>query len=94
MQPIMYKQCVAPRLLDGYLEGARHLRGWMRATRSQRDALVGYAGGYAMIERCKLGPIVRVRAGGEVDLCSTPELRRTAWIRRERTRMTSPRAVW
>jgi len=94
MQPIMHKQCVAPRLLDGYLEGARHLREWIRATRSQRDALVGYAGGYAMIERCKLGPIERERAGRVVDLCSTPELRRAAWIRRERTRMTSVRAVW
>jgi hypothetical protein len=94
MQPIMHKQCVAPRLLDGYLEGARHLREWMRATRSQRDALVGYAGGYAMIDRCKLGPIVRDRAGGAVDLCSTPELRRAAWIRRERERSTRQPAVW
>jgi hypothetical protein len=94
MQPIMHKQCVAPRLLDGYLEGARHLRGWVRATRSQRDALVGYAGGYAMIEKCKLGPIVRERAGGVVDLCSTPELRRAAWIRRERERSTRQPAVW
>jgi hypothetical protein len=94
MQPIMHEQCIAPRLLDGYLEGARHLREWMRVTRSQRDALVGYAGGYAMIEKCKLGPIVRARAGGEVDLCSTPELRRAAWIRRERARSTPPGQLW
>jgi len=94
MQPIMHKQCIAPRLLDGYLEGARHLREWAKATGSQHDALVGYAGGYAMIERCRLGPIERERAGRVVDLCSTPELRRAAWIRRERTRMTSARAVW
>ena len=94
MQPIMRGRCVAPRLLDGYLEGARHLREWMRATGSQHDALVGYAGGYAMIERCKLGPIERERAGRVVDLCSAPELRRAAWIRRERERSTRQPAVW
>jgi hypothetical protein len=91
MQPIMHKQCVAPRLLDGYLEGARHLREWMRATRSQRDALVGYAGGYAMIEKCKLGTIERESAGRVVDLCSAPELRRAAWIRGARKLLASRR---
>lgn len=90
MQPIMRGRCVAPRLLDGYLEGARHLREWMRATRDRHLALVGYAGGYAMIAKCKLGPLVRERAGGAVDLCSTPELRRASWIRRERARRLPP----
>jgi|GEM_PF-6018807 len=94
MQPIMRERCAAPSLLDGYLEGAQHLRGWVRATRDRHLALVGYAGGYAMIAKCKLGPIVRERAGGAVDLCSVPELRRAAWIRRERERSTRQLAVW
>jgi hypothetical protein len=89
------KPCPKWSVLDGYAAGAVHLGQWVKATRNQRDALVGYAGGYAMIEKCKLGPIERERAGSVVDLCSAPELRRAAWIRRGRGRMsTRDRAVW
>lgn len=81
--------CPAPRVLAGYISGAAHLREWMRATRNQRDALLGYAGGYPMIRACADGgELVRVRAGREVDLCRTPELQRAAWIRRMRMRAT------
>lgn len=79
--------CPTQAVLDGYLAGAAHLREWMRITRTQREALLGYAGGYPMIEACVDGSLVRVRAEREVDLCSTPELVRASWIRRERIRM-------
>lgn len=94
MQPIMERTCVPPNLLDGYLAGAAHLRIWRKATRTDVDALIGYVGGYAMIEKCKLGPIERERAGRVIDLCSAPELRRAAWIRRERKRSTRAPVVW
>lgn len=76
--------CPDESILAGYLAGAAHMREWMQATRSQHDALLGYAGGYPMIKKCQEGPIMRVRAGREVDLCSTPELLRARWIRRAR----------
>lgn len=95
MEPVMRTVCDAPTLLDGYLEGARHLREWMRATHSQLEALIGYAGGYAMIERCRVGPIERERGGRTVDLCSAPERIRAAWIHLERKRSsTSPWRLW
>lgn len=94
-EPVELKSCRPRTALEGYLDGASHLRGWVKATRGQQAALLGYAGGYRMIEACKRGPIVRERAGGPVDLCSTPELRRAAWIRRERARQsTSTRTAW
>ena len=82
--------CPAPSILGGYLAGAEHLRQWVRATKSLRDALLGYAGGYPMIKACADGgELIRVRAGREVNLCRTPELQRAAWIRRSRTRATA-----
>lgn len=77
--------CPAPALLEGYLAGAAHLAEWRRATRSARDALLGYAGGYGMIRACHRGRIVREQGGVEIDLCSTPEVRRAAWMRRAAT---------
>lgn len=82
--------CPAPALLEGYLAGAAHLAEWRRATRSERDALLGYAGGYGMVRACHRGRIVRERGGLEIDLCSTPEMRRAAWTRRERARPLPP----
>jgi len=79
------QSCPAPALLEGYLAGAAHLAEWRQVTRSARDALLGYAGGYGMIRKCHRGRIVRERAGGAVDLCSTPEVRRAAWMRRAAT---------
>ena len=62
-------------LLDGYLAGAKHLRGWLDATRTERDGIDGYAGGYALLALCRSRPTSRA--------CGTPEvfLRRAAWIR-------------
>lgn len=70
----------AMTLFDGYLAGARHLRTWINSTRSYWTALLGYAGGYYAIERCRHGP-VWIRPG--VDGCQTPRvfLTRALWIK-------------
>lgn len=78
--------CPSPALLGGYLAGAEHLAEWRRATRDTRKALLGYAGGYAMIRACENGPLLRERAGLRVNLCDTPEVARAAWMRRMATR--------
>ncbi len=57
-------------LLAGYLTGAAHLRGWFDATRSRREALLGYAGGNRLIAACRQGPVLRRGVGD--DLCLTP----------------------
>lgn len=91
MQPIMREACPEQSLLAGYLEGAAHLRRWIQATPNLLTALQGYAGGYSMIEKCKLGPVERERAGLVIDLCTARELRRARWIRQERYRISTPR---
>jgi hypothetical protein len=88
-EPKGVKVCPHRTALEGYLDGAEHLRGWVNATRNMQSALLGYAGGYRLIEACKRGPMVRERAGKTMDLCSTPELRRAAWVRQERTRRST-----
>lgn len=77
--------CPPHGVLAGYLAGAAHLRWWVRAA-GLHDGLLGYAGGYPTIRRCKDGQIIRVRGGVEIDMCSTPELKRAAWIRGTRDR--------
>jgi len=89
MTPTPIARCSHAGVLVGYLVGADHLAGWIRAERgSLRRALLGYAGGGALIRACAAGPMLVERRGGEVDLCRTPEvfLARAAWIRREMRR--------
>ena len=47
LQPIMEDGCQKkPTLLGGYLEGAKHLRAWLDASRGNlHTAMLGYAGG-------------------------------------------------
>ncbi len=70
-------------VLSGYLDGAVHLRGWFLSTRTKRDALLGYGGGFAAITYC------RTRHDGA---CAVPEVfdARRAMIRRARSRATRP----
>jgi len=91
MTPTPVASCSRQTVLEGYLAGARHLRTWVNATRSLHAALLGYAGGYALIGACARGPVLR-KTGRHDDLCLTPEvfLWRRDWIRRERTK---PRTV-
>ena len=79
-------------VLAGYVAGARHLRGWIDACRGQqRCALLGYAGGWAAIRACSVGPVHAERSGGTIDLCKTPDvfLWRARWISRSRARARS-----
>lgn len=80
MTPVPKKRCHAHELTlgGGYLAGALHLRGWFDACRgSQRCALQGYAGGFALIRVCFNAPNDRRCAIADVFLD------RAAWIRRE-----------
>lgn len=78
--------CPPPSIIGGYMAGAAHLDDWRRSTGSLHAGLLGYAGGYAMLRACGRGPVVRERGGIEVDLCSTPEVARAAWMRGVRDR--------
>lgn len=76
MTPYPTKTCVSKPLLAQYLDGARHWAiDWRRAgdVRNDREALLGYAGGYRMIRRCRQGPVLRHKTHGD-DLCRTPEV--------------------
>jgi len=89
MQPIMETKCVPQTLLEGYLIGAKHLQNWYRACRgNERCALLGYGGGYTLINACAEGPVMRERGGRDVDICTIPEVRlhRARWIKKERTK--------
>lgn len=76
--------------LEGYLEGAKHLRGWIDATRDLDTALLGYAGGYRGIKACANGPVLR-KTGAHDDLCLVARVFkwRRDWIRRERRTRSS-----
>lgn len=76
MTPYPTKTCEVKPLLAQYLDGTRHWAvDWRRAggVRSEREALLGYAGGYRMIRRCRQGPVLRHKTHGD-DLCRTPEV--------------------
>jgi hypothetical protein len=87
MQPIMETKCESETLLAGYFVGAKHYRAWYDACRgNERCAILGYGGGYALINRCKEGPLNVERAGRTVDLCTLPDIRlgRARWIKKLR----------
>ena len=76
MTPFPTKTCVRKTLLAQYLEGTRHWAvDWRRAgdVRNAREVLLGYAGGYRLIRRCRQGPVLRHKTHGD-DLCLTPEV--------------------
>jgi hypothetical protein len=81
MTPYPTAKCVSKSLLRQYLDGARHWAvDWRHAgdVRNDREALLGYAGGYHLIRACRLGPVLRHETSGD-DLCRTPEV--FGWIR-------------
>lgn len=89
MQPTPVASCPVASMLDGYLAGAEHLRGWIVAMHgNEHAALVGYAGGYRLLAACAQGPVL-IRPA--VDACRTPEVFRAcaAWIARERRKAAS-----
>lgn len=73
MTPVPMTRCVPGiDLLEQYLAGAEHLRGWLVACRGrQRCALLGYAGGYALIRACaRRASLWRWRRDRRYDICS------------------------
>jgi hypothetical protein len=65
--------CQKQSVLEGYLEGASHLRTWLDTKTCRGDlrcALLGYAGGYALITKCKAGPVVIQRNKKRANLCT------------------------
>jgi hypothetical protein len=49
-------ECPEPSILRDYVDGAMHLAAWMRAQHGDIDrALIGYAGGYALLKLCDQG---------------------------------------
>ena len=67
MQPTPIAKCTRESLLGSYLTGAEHLHGWIVAAHGElRTALVGYAGGYHLIDFCA--------HGGEHRGCHVPEV--------------------
>jgi len=95
MTPYPTSSCAVKPLLGQYLDGARHWAvDWRRAgdVRSEREALLGYAGGYSLIRRCRRGPVLRHAAWGD-DLCLTPEVfgRIRSRIRSARQAVLAPR---
>lgn len=93
LQPIMESGCQKKQtLLEGYLVGAEHLRTWIDASRgNMRTAMLGYAGGYALIKACAEGEVLVERGGRRVDLCTVVDARmnRMRWIQRARARANS-----
>ena len=95
MTPYPTKKCVSKPLIAQYLDGTRHWAiDWQRAgdVRSNREALLGYAGGYRMIHRCRLGPVLRHKTHGD-DLCRTPEVFARIRDRIVDARQPRPRSV-
>lgn len=76
MTPYPTKTCADKTLLGQYLDGVRHWAAdWRRAgdVRGDREALLGYAGGYYLIRSCRQGPVLRYKTSGD-DLCKTPDV--------------------
>ncbi len=70
MTPEVLARCTPKSLLEQYLAGGTHLRGWYDAMHgSHYWALVGVAGGYVLIAACKQGPVYNQRG---FDVCTFP----------------------
>lgn len=85
MTPTPVNHCTKKPLLAQILEGTRHWAvEWQeaRGVRSEHEALLGVAGGYRGIYKCRQGPVLRYGDHGD-DLCLTPEV---FWRLRDRIR--------
>lgn len=94
MTPYPTAECSNKTLLGQYLDGARHWAvDWRHAgVRSDREALLGYAGGYFLIRGCRQGPVLRYKTSGD-DLCLTPEVFHAIRRRIVAARQSQPRGV-
>ena len=77
MTPEPRRSCPVEDLWESYRAGARHLRGWMVAMHGDlKQALIGYAGGYRLIDFCAAGGIARGCDAPEVFLSRAWEIKR------------------
>ena len=53
-------RCPEPSILRDYVNGAKHLAEWIHAQRDLKRALIGYAGGYALLGMCDRGEAPRM----------------------------------
>lgn len=93
MQHTPLKRCPKPSLLRDYLIGARHLKEWIRAQRGNlKRALIGYAGGYALLEKCDRGEALRACTIANYHLARARRIQRARELSKERpgTRAHSP----
>jgi len=72
------KKCPEPSILRDYVDGAKHLATWIRAQRGDLErALIGYAGGYALLKRCDDGEELRACSIARVHLARAKRIKRS-----------------
>jgi hypothetical protein len=73
--------CPEPSILRDYVDGALHLAQWLRAQRGDVDrALIGYAGGYALLELCDRGEAPRACSIARFNLARMASIKRAREI--------------
>lgn len=69
--------CPPPSLVRDYLHGAQHLATWIRAQHGDVErALIGYAGGYALLALCDRGEAPRACSIGRVHQARARRIKR------------------
>ena len=79
--PITAK-CPEPSILRDYVNGAKHLAGWIKAQRGDlKRALIGYAGGYALLGMCDRGEAPRTCTIANYHLARMKRIKRARDLR-------------
>ena len=87
------KKCPEPSILRDYVNGAQHLAGWIRAQRGDlKRALIGYAGGYALLAMCDRGEAPRTCTVASYHLARAKRIKRARELSEKRpvTRVRAP----
>jgi hypothetical protein len=86
MQQIPIKgPCPEPSILRDYVNGAQHLAGWIHAQRGDlKRALIGYAGGYALLDLCDRGKAPRTCTIANYHLARAKRVKRARELGKER----------
>lgn len=83
-------KCPEPSLLRDYVNGAGHLAEWIRAQRGNINrALIGYAGGYVLLDLCDRGAAPRTCSIARVHLSRAKRIKRARDLR-NKTRTHAP----
>lgn len=79
------KKCPEPSILRDYVNGAQHLAGWIHAQRGDlKRALIGYAGGYALLDLCDRGEAPRTCTIANYHLARAKRVKRARELGKER----------